>query len=70
LGIVPPKGWNAGEIITLDDVVAMLGKKADAMKDLAFDDAVQMLIDNIMNLLGERTNVISGTSISPIAPKI
>lgn len=70
LGIIPPNGWNTDGIIILEDAKAMLGKNAKAMKDLTFEDVVQALIDNIMNLLEGRTDVIQGTSISPIAPKI
>ena len=69
LGIVPPGGWNADKEITKDDVAAMLGIKSEDAKDLSFDDLVEKLIANIMDLLSGRSNVTSGSSISPIAPR-
>lgn len=69
LGITPPGGWNADGVITRDDVVTMLGMDAEKAKDLTFDDVVESLLANVMDMLSNSSNV-EGSSISPIGPKI
>ncbi len=67
IGVVPPKGWNAGAEITSDDLISMLGQKAEEVKDLSFDGLLKRLIQKLKDLLADRSTV-KGVSVSPLAP--
>lgn len=67
IGVVPPKGWNAGAEITSDDLISMLGLKAEEVKDLSFEGLLKRLIQKLKDVLANKSTVKS-ISVSPLAP--
>lgn len=68
IGVVPPGGWNIDGAISRDDLIAILGLKAEEAKDLSFDDLMKKIITKLNSILNAKVMPAQGNSVSPLGP--